>query len=520
MKTNASRAFLALALVLCVALGAGAQAKPVEIELWITGTASEAGPPPADWAGYRIVRETLGIEMKISLLPTSFTDQDTKIVTAAAANRLPDILHVNRDVFIKLTKQGLLAPVDELMKKMPTRTKTHYDDPLRNKLAMYKGKMYGLPDPGKMPMTDGWVIRKDWLDKLGLPAPKTIEDFYKVAKAFTQNDPDGNGKNDTYGFGAYIETSDITNWGLGVRFDPILGAYGVTGMWDVTSAKSFGLNVRKPEFYDAMTFVARLNKEGLIDPDWTTLKKDEFRARWKQGKYGIMRENFAALSTVANYPAFDKNFPDGEWIPIPPPVGPKGKSSEGMLYVDTRIHVVSKRAIDAGKGDAVAKLLEWFATDGYALAMFGEKGVNFTLDAEGNVSTAGLPDPEKSYAKAANVPVLQLRNLASVNSDWELLPRYVPHKTINGRTIKPLDIWRYFTKQPWTEATAALLIEPPANKADFERYYTENLVKFALGQQELSPASWKAFLAGLDKLGAKELEKSAKAKVEEAGLLK
>ncbi|HRZ88303.1 MAG TPA: hypothetical protein P5117_02355, partial [Spirochaetia bacterium] len=125
-----------------------------------------------------------------------------------------------------------------------------------------------------------------------------------------------------------------------------------------------------------------------------------------------------------------------------------------------------------------------------------------------------------SHAKAANVPVLQLRNLASVNSDWELLPRYVPHKTINGRTIRPLDIWRYFTKQPWTEATAALLIEPPANKADFERYYTENLVKFALGQQELSPASWKAFLAGLDKLGAKELEKSAKAKVEEAGLLK
>lgn len=520
MNRKMVRAILGIALVLCVALNAGAQAKLVDVELWITGTASEAGPPPDDWIGYRIVRDSLGINMKLSLLPTSFTDQDTKIVTAAAANRLPDILHVNRDVFIKLVKQGLLAPVDDLLKKMPVRTKTHYQDPLRNKLAMYKGKMYGLPDPGKMPMTDGWVIRKDWLDKLGLQPPKTIEDFYKVAKAFTLNDPDGNGRNDTYGFGAYIETSDITNWGLGVRFDPIMGAYGVAGMWDVTSTRHFGLNVRKPEYYDAMTFIVRLTREGLIDPDWTTLKKDEFRARWKQGKYGIMRENFAALSTVANYPAFDKNFPNGEWIPIPPPVGPKGKSSEGMLYVDTRIHAVSKRAVDAGKSDAVAKLLEWFATDGYALAMFGEKGVNYALDADGNVTTAGLTDPEKSYAKSAMVPVLQLRNLASVNSDWELLPRYIPHKTINGRTIKPLDIWRYFNTQPWTEATAALLIEPPANKADFERFYTENLVKFALGQQELTSASWKKFLAGLDKLGAKELEKKAQASLVESGLLK
>ncbi|HSV55493.1 MAG TPA: extracellular solute-binding protein [Magnetospirillaceae bacterium] len=520
MKKIKARAILALTAALCAALGASAQAKPVEIDLWITGTASEAGPPPADWDGFRIVRETLGIDMKLSLLPTSFTDQDTKVVTAAAANRLPDILHVNRDVFIKLVKQGLLAPVDDLMKKMPVRTKTHYHDPLRNKLAMYNGKMYGLPDPGKIPMTDGWVIRKDWLDRLGLQPPKTIEDFYAVARAFTRNDPDGNGRNDTYGLGAYIETSDITNWGLGVRFDPILGAYGVVGVWDVTNARNFGLNVRKPEYYDAMVFIARLNQDGLIDPDWTTLKKDEFRARWKQGKFGIMRENFAALSTVANYPAFDKNFPDGEWIPIPPPVGVGGKSSEGMLYVDTRIHVVSKRAVDAGKGDAIARLLEWFATDGYELVMFGQKGVNYTLDAEGNVSTAGLPDPEKSYAKSAMVPILQLRNLSSVNSDWELLPRYITHKTIKGRTIKPLEIWRYFTAQPWTEATAALLIEPPANKADFERFYTENLVKFALGQQTLTPAAWRQFLSGLDRLGARDLERTARAKVQEAGLLK
>ena len=40
---------------------------------------------------------------------------------------------------------------------------------------------------------------KDWLDKLGLEQPKTIDDFYNVPKAFKEQDPDGNGANDTYG---------------------------------------------------------------------------------------------------------------------------------------------------------------------------------------------------------------------------------------------------------------------------------------------------------------------------------
>jgi hypothetical protein len=40
-------------------------------------------------------------------------------------------------------------------------------------------------------------LRKDWLDKLGLEIPKTTDDLYEVAKAFTELDPDGNGVDDT-----------------------------------------------------------------------------------------------------------------------------------------------------------------------------------------------------------------------------------------------------------------------------------------------------------------------------------
>ena len=55
---------------------------------------------------------------------------------------------------------------------------------------------------------EGLLVRKDWLDKLGLAAPTTLDELYDVLYAFTYNDPDGNGKNDTYGLGAFIEINN------------------------------------------------------------------------------------------------------------------------------------------------------------------------------------------------------------------------------------------------------------------------------------------------------------------------
>src|SRR4030042_2784638 len=134
---------------------------------------------------------------------------------------------------------------------MPVRTETHSGDPNRNRLVTIDGKMYGLPDPGQIPPTDGLVIRKDWLDKLGLAMPKTMDELIEVARKFTNDDPDGNGKNDTYGFGAYPDMAGVPENGPGRRFAYMLGAYGVSGMVNDTQ-DAFGLNVFKPDFLDAL----------------------------------------------------------------------------------------------------------------------------------------------------------------------------------------------------------------------------------------------------------------------------
>jgi putative aldouronate transport system substrate-binding protein len=491
-----------------------------DVEMWVSAAVSEAGPPPDDWIGYKTVRDKLGINLKVVLLPSDFADQDAKLNAAAAANALPDFFNANRDVWVKLVNNGQVAEVDDLLPQMPMRTERFYKNDLRNKLATLNGKLYGLAQPGTLPRTDGLVIRKDWLDKLGLQPPKTLDEFMTVAKAFTEKDPDGNGKNDTYGLGAFVESPALYDIGLGPRFDFLYGAYGVPGTFNVSSADKFGLNVRDPNYLKATEFIKQLNDAKVIDPDWPTLKKDEYRARWKQGKYGMMIESFAALSTQANYKDFDNNFPDGEWIAIPPPTGPDGASANGLTYENVRVYAISQKAKDAGKAAAITKLLEWLATDeGYYLFGFGQEGVNFKRDANGNVTTEGI-DKDKQWTAKEQQPLTQLRNLVYFNGPVELNARYVPYKSKNGRPMDPLAYYKAISTQPYGEATPALIINPPENGADFTRFYNENLVKFVLGQQPLNEQTWAEYLAGLDGLGAKDLEAEAKQTITEAGFFK
>ena len=375
-----------------------------EIELWAGGRVSEAGPPPYDWIAYQIIRDSAKVNLKLVLLPSTQQDQDAKINAAAASNSLPDLFMVNRDVWYKLVQAGLIAKVDDLLPLMPIRTATHYSDADRNKLVTIDGAMYGLPDPGALPQTDGLVIRKDWLDALGLQSPKTLDEVMTVLKAFTFNDPDGNGKDDTYGFCAYIEGTGLANMGLGTRFEWVYGAYGVAGVWNLSSADAVALNARDPNYMKATGFIKQMNDEKVIDPDWPTLKKDEFRARWKQGKCGMMHENFAALANKSNYKDFDENFPDGQWIVMDAPKGPEGKSSMGVVAKTARIYAVSQKAIDEGKGPAIARLLEWMASDeGYYLLGFGVRDVNYKLDENGYITTEGLEDDNKWKIGRAHV---------------------------------------------------------------------------------------------------------------------
>ena len=493
--------------------------EPVDIELWAQATVTEAGAPPDDWVAYDIIRDELNINLTYVIVPTG-ADGEAKLNAAAAANELPDLFQVvsanndARGALVRLVDLGLVAPVEELMPLMPERVKTHYNDQLLIDLVTFNDHQYGLPEPPPLPKREGLVIRKDWLDKLGLEVPTTPEELLEVAVAFTEQDPDGNGQNDTYGIGGFINQQ-----GLGNRFDFITGAWGLPGVWNFADPDNFGLNVRSEQYPEALAYFKSLVDAKVIDPDWPTLTRDDFRARWKQGLFGIMWEDFAALTNKSNYEPFDTNFPDAEWIPIAAPEGPNGDAYYGVYTGRGNIFAVSQAAMDEGKGEAIARLLEWMATDGYYLLGFGEEGKNYIIDENGDISTEGISEAD-AYTAPERQPFTQMRNqLIFYNSEQEIRARYPSYETLNGRTMQPMDFLTFFQEQPWVDGRGVQVILPPANAADFDRFYNEGMLQFVLGQKELNEETWAEYLAGLDGLGAADYEAAAKQALIDAGLL-
>jgi putative aldouronate transport system substrate-binding protein len=489
----------------------------VDLTMWINPAVPEVAAPPADWSLYALVRKELNINLKVELFPLG-NDGLTKLSAAAAANNLPDFFqNISQNLFLQFINQGLIAPVDSLLPLMPQRTKDRYSNPTLNKLFTVNGKLYALAEgAGPLGKRAGFFIRQDWLDKLNLQTPKTLDDFMNVVTAFTNRDPDGDGQNDTYGFGAILDPTTYQQ-GLGNFFAPFYGAYGLPGPWDFSKRGKVQLSVRNPGFLSATEYVRNLVSAKVIDPDWTTLTQNDIRARWKQGKYGIFWEDFAAAIGQANYAPFDKNFPDAQLVPLSPPVGPQGKSGVAE-YTSARFSWgVSQKAASAGKGPAIAKLLEWLnAGEGYYLSGFGQKGSNYNLDAHGNLTLQGVPTP---FTAASVGPYIQIRNLSLNNSPSELNVRYPTYKTVKGHTIVPLQILQDFVSMPWTDGTREAAIQPADNQADINRYIQEGLVQFVTGQKGLDSNSWSGFIQGLDSLNVSDWEASALKNLQDKGLI-
>lgn len=480
---------------------AAASDKPVTINLWYGAAVTEAGPIPDNWVGYQIIKDKLNIDLKLTALPSNDTDQDVKIQAAGAANNLPDVFMVHRPALVNLVKQGLIAELDDsFYSAIPTRTEKYHSDPDSMSYGTINGKNYGMAVPSQRTGIEGLVIRKDWLDKLGLQVPTNLDELKEVLRAFTYNDPDGNGKNDTYGYGAYIE-SDATLKGYpGARLFPIMGAFGVEGLWSFDSA-TLGLNVYKPEFYDFMVFMKKCCDNGVIDPNWLSYKKDDFRAAWKQGKFGVMKEQNAAYAATSNYAPFDKNFPEGSWTILDPITGPNGKASIGAYDQNFRIYAISAKAEKAGKKDAIAKLLEWMSSDeGYFLCGWGVEGVNYVKDANGVPVAGDLGDSAFSGPKSQ--VYTQLRNMVFYNSDTELASRYPTYITeTSKKEMSALKVLREMQSKTWTANIGAGTMPTP--NADVKRFYEQSLAEFLTGSRALNPENWQKFLDQFNSIGGK-----------------
>lgn len=160
--------------------------------------------------------ENLGIKIETTLLGGDASQYNTKLRLAlTGSEKLPDVLPVYDTMLVNdLIESGRVKEITEdIASYMPERMREIYKQyPTTFNPVVRDGKVYGMAIAPNLTEGEVMLIRQDWLDKLKLKAPTTIEEFENVIAAFTTEDPDGNGKQDTYGFTFSGKDSYNTGW--------------------------------------------------------------------------------------------------------------------------------------------------------------------------------------------------------------------------------------------------------------------------------------------------------------------
>ncbi|NMA85075.1 MAG: extracellular solute-binding protein [Epulopiscium sp.] len=180
-----------------------------------------------------------------------------------ATGEIPDKVRVlGFPTLKKYYDQDLLAeiPEDVLQHMAPTVYKYHTTDvPGALNYGKIDGKLYGIPHYSisanyRRPV----VWRGDWLENVGITkTPETLDEFEEAMYKFTKEDPDKNGKNDTYG---------LSTTGL----NAVYGAYGfLPANWAVRDGKLV-YGAVQPEMKQALEKLSKWYKDGIIDPEFIT----------------------------------------------------------------------------------------------------------------------------------------------------------------------------------------------------------------------------------------------------------
>lgn len=281
-------------------------------------------------------------------------------------------------------KSGVLVDMLPALQKYGKNILSYYSKETLFYSYDKSGKLFRLPGDVAEPSAMTTILRKDWMDKLGLKVPTTVDEYINVLRAFTKNDPDGNGKNDTYGF------SGPTEWR---SFAPILYAYKSDPdnfMVQPDGTVKFGAVL--PQTKQALKVLQDMYKEGLIDPRMIAntdgSKFDQIVQQGMIGSFYRWVDYFNPSSSVTQ--GFKANNPKGELMYIDPIKGPDGFSSDypeqtgGWCFISV--------TGNAKQPDEVVKVLNQIASpETYKLISFGKENEHYKID-NGKFVAIGTPD--------------------------------------------------------------------------------------------------------------------------------
>lgn len=457
----------------------------------------------SDMEAYQALEKATNV--KINWDQESYTDPKAKMNLMFSTGEVEDIVW-DADKYVsggakKLLNDGQIIALNKYIDKYaPNYKKLLQTVPgLLQQVSTDDGQIYEFPEIREDPVTrsnSGFVLRKDWLDKLGLKAPQTIDEWYTVLKAFKTKDPNGNGKNDEIPFislGHNKTSQSIDN------FAPGFGI--VDGLYVKNGTVKFG--PYDPEYKNYLETMSKWYKEGLIDPEFSTQDSKLFDSKMTNNLggafYGALSGNLGTYLSTMN----GKNGYDLAATSMP-------KAPDGKVYVAVSAYgQLAPHGASIGKNNKhIIETVKWldlkYSQEYHDLFSWGTEGKSYTVSSGKKTFTSLItknPDGlsiNEADAKYAGGTMVQMPIVD--DSDVFLQLKSLPEQVQAANIWKTADTSMILPNLFFDNATTS---ENANISSEIQTYVDENFNKFVMGLKPMS--DFDSFRAQLKSMGVEKL---------------
>lgn len=432
----------------------------------------------ADTPLYQEVFKRTGVTVEFQHPAAGQAEEQLNLMLASG--ELPDIIEYNWYSFPggpeKAIQDGYILELGEVFEKYAANlTRYLKENPeIDKQVKTDEGHYYVFPfirGDEILLVSSGPIIRKDWLDDLGLDIPETMEEWYIALKRFKEE----KGATAPLTYEAYM-----LDWGA------FTGAYGVKrGFYVEDGQVKFG--DIEPGFKEFLAEYSKWYAEGLLDRDIATVDTKQIASKMTGGQSGASL-GWAASRLGSWMQTVTSTNPEYELVGAPYPVLNKGETPKFANYEFPYSKSGSAAITTACKDvETAARFLDYaYSEEGHMLFNFGIEGESYEMvDGEPKYADILYNDPEGRPLNQTLAAYVR----ANYNGPFVQDKRYLPQYQALPQQMDAIETWVK------TDAKDYLLppITPTSEESqefatimnEINTYKEEMFLKFLFGDESL-----------------------------------
>ena len=319
-----------------------------------------------------LINDTVGANMRTS----ENTGRTEALNLMLASGHIPDIVGSSRikDFVNQYGPEGAFVPLNDLIDEHAPNLKKFFEErpEIQSAISAADGNFYYIPYLPDGKYGRAFFIRYDWLDKLGLDVPETVDEYKAVLEAFRDGDPNGNGMKDEVPYFA-------RQWPELIR---------LVTLWDGRSSGSDTYHdfyvddgqIKHPYagdgYREGIKNLAQWYAEGLIDPEIFTRGSAARDYLLSENLGGATHDWFASTS---GYNRLSSEIDGFAIKAMAPPASISGKRIEEHRRIPIKPDGWAISATNEHPVETIKYFDFWFTEEGRRLANFGVEGMQYNM---------------------------------------------------------------------------------------------------------------------------------------------